>query len=82
MLITTPAKGIQLSDSGGLEWGCIHIDYDRPLTHHEQDSINNDVCLIVYNDSTVFEFGGGVFGAQHFVGKEEFMENLHSSKMD
>ncbi len=49
--------------------------YDRPLTQHEQDSINNDMCLIVYNDSTVFEFGGGVFGVQHFVGKEEFIEN-------
>lgn len=56
--------------------------YDKPLSLHEQDSISNDVCLIVYNDSTVFEFGGGVFGVQHFVGKEEFMEKLHNSKMD
>lgn len=56
--------------------------YDKPLTLHEQDSINNNECLIVYNDSTVFEFGGGVFGAQHFVGKEEFMEKLQNSKID
>lgn len=56
--------------------------YDRPLTQHEQDSINNNECFIVYNDSTVFEYGGGVFGAQHFVGKEEFMEKLQNSKID
>lgn len=56
--------------------------YDKPLTLHEQDSINNNECFIVYNDSTVFEFGGGVFGVQHFVGKEEFMAKLHNSKMD
>ena len=55
--------------------------YHRPLTHHEQDSINNDMCLIVYNDSTVFEFGGGVFGVQHFVGKEEYMEYLRNTKI-
>lgn len=56
--------------------------YDKPLTLHEQDSINNNECFIVYNDSTVFEFGGGAFGVQHLVGKEEFMEKLHNSKMD
>lgn len=54
--------------------------YDKPLTRHEQESINDDQCLIVYNDSTVFEFGGGVFGVQHFVGKDEFIETLHDSK--
>lgn len=56
--------------------------YDKPLTLNEQDSINNNECFIVYNDSTVFEFGGGVFGAQHFVGKEEFMEKMQNSKID
>lgn len=48
--------------------------YDRPLTSQQQDSINADPCLIVYNDSTVFEFWGGVFGAQIFVGKDEFLK--------
>lgn len=38
-----------------------------------QDSLNANECLIVYNDSTVFEYDGGVFGVQHFVGKEEYM---------
>lgn len=47
--------------------------YDEPLTREQQDSLNANECLIVYNDSTVFEFGGGVFGVQHFVGKEEYM---------
>lgn len=56
--------------------------YDKPLTRHEQDSINKNECLIVYNDSTVFEFGSGVLGAQCFVGKDEFMEKLHNSKID
>lgn len=56
--------------------------YDKPLSRQEQDSINNDECLIVYNDSTVFEFGAGVLGAQRFVGKDEFMEKLQNSKID
>lgn len=51
--------------------------YDHPLTPQQQDSINADDCLIVYNDSTVFEFGGGAFGIQHFVGKDEFLKDLH-----
>ena len=51
--------------------------YDQPLTPQQQDSINADDCLIVYNDSTVFEFGGGAFGIQHFVGKDEFLKDLH-----
>lgn len=54
--------------------------YGKPLTCHEQDSINDNECLIVYNDSTVFEFGGGVFGTQYFVGKEVFLEKLHDKK--
>ena len=48
--------------------------YHHPLTSQQQDSINANECLIVYNDSTVFEFGGGVFGVQHFVGKDEFLK--------
>ena len=48
--------------------------YHHPLSCQQQDSINANECLIVYNDSTVFEFGGGVFGVQHFVGKDEFLK--------
>lgn len=53
--------------------------YDKPLTIDQQDSINNDYHLIVYNDSTVFEYGGGAFGGDSFVGKKEFMEKLHKN---
>lgn len=48
--------------------------YDEPLTYKQQDSLNADECLIVYNDSTVFEFTGGVVGVQYFVGKQEFLD--------
>ena len=48
--------------------------YDHPLSHEKQDSINADPCLIVYDDSTVFEFSAGVLGAQTFPGKQEFLE--------
>lgn len=48
--------------------------YDTPLTHEQQDSLNANECLVVYNDSTVFEFGGGVIGVQYFVGKQEYLE--------
>ena len=51
--------------------------YDHPLTQEQQDSLNANECLIVYNDSTVFEFDGGVFGVQYFVGKDEFLKDLH-----
>lgn len=53
--------------------------YDRPLTRQRQNSINADECLIVYNDSTVFEFRGGVIGVQYFVGKHEFMETRNKT---
>lgn len=49
------------------------ILYDRILTKEQQDSINDDVSLIVYNDSTVFMYGAGAFGNMNFIGKEEFM---------
>ncbi len=52
--------------------------YNRPLTITEQDSINQDECLIVYNDSIVFEYGGGAIGPQSFIGKKEFMEKLRN----
>lgn len=48
--------------------------YNHPLSYDQQDSINADPCLIVYNDSTVFEFSAGVLGAQTFPGKQEFIE--------
>lgn len=48
--------------------------YDTPLTHEQQDSLNANECLVVYNDSIVFEFGGGVIGVQYFVGKQEYLE--------
>ena len=48
--------------------------YNHPLSYDQQDSINSDPCLIVYNDSTVFEFSAGVLGAQTFLGKQEFLE--------
>lgn len=50
--------------------------YDHPLTRKQQDSLNANECLIVYNDSTVFEFNGGVIGVQYFVGKDEFLKDL------
>ncbi len=48
--------------------------YDNALTKAQKDSINADERFIVYNDNTVFEFGGGAIGTQYFLGKEEVME--------
>ncbi|MDE6770536.1 MAG: hypothetical protein K2J78_12505 [Muribaculaceae bacterium] len=58
--------------------------YDHPLTPQQQDSINANECLIVFNDSTVFEFGGGAFGPQNFIGKKEFIEkhNTRTNESD
>ena len=50
--------------------------YDIALTPAQRDSMKNNECLIVYNDSTVFEFGGGDVGIQYFVGKQEFLDGL------
>ena len=47
---------------------------DHPLSTEEQDSINADPLLIVYNDSTVFEYGSGAFGSMNFPGKEEYLK--------
>lgn len=55
--------------------------YDHPLTPQQCDSLNADECLIVYNDSTVFEFRAGVLGAQSFPGKQEFIETLCQSNV-
>ena len=54
--------------------------YDTPLTPAEQDSLNANECLIVYNDSTVFEFAGGAPGAQKYIGKQEFLAKKVQSK--
>lgn len=52
--------------------------YDHPLSPEQQDSINAHKNLIVFNDSTVFEYGSGAFGSQNFPGKEEFIEKSKS----
>lgn len=49
--------------------------YDHPLSPVQQDSINARENLIVFNDSTVFEYGGGAFGSLNFPDKEEFLKN-------
>lgn len=51
--------------------------YNHPLSQEQQDSINDAPCLIVYNDSTVFEFSAGVLGAQTFPGKDEFLKSIN-----
>lgn len=48
--------------------------YDHPLSLEQQDSLNSKGNLIVFNDSTVFEYGSGAFGSLDFPGKEEFLE--------
>lgn len=44
--------------------------------------LNKYGTLIVYNDSTVFEYGGGVFGPQYFGSeiKQEFLDKLKSQQ--
>lgn len=54
--------------------------YDRPLSPEQQDSLNDNPCLIVYNDSIVFEFMAGVLGAQTFPGKSEYVEAQNKCK--
>ncbi len=52
--------------------------YDHPLSSEQQDSINARENLIVFNDSTVFEYGSGAFGSLNFPGKEEFLDKSKS----
>lgn len=52
--------------------------YDHPLSLEQQDSLNSKENLIVYNDSTVFEYGSGAFGSLDFPGKEDFLEKSKS----
>lgn len=48
--------------------------YEHPLSPEQQDSINARENLIVFNDSTVFEYGSSAFGSQNFPGKGEFLK--------
>lgn len=48
--------------------------YNHPLSPEQQDSINACEDLIVFNDSTVFEYGSGAFGSMNFPGKEEYLK--------
>ncbi len=54
--------------------------YLNHLTPEERENLNKDYNLIVFNDSTVFEYGSGVFGPQYFDSdiKQEFLEKLKS----
>ncbi|MBD5367094.1 MAG: hypothetical protein HDR82_08870 [Bacteroides sp.] len=54
--------------------------YDRPLSLEEQERINAQENLIVFNDSTVFEYGSGAFGSLNFPGKEEYLKKKISNK--
>ncbi len=56
--------------------------YDQPLTRNQQDSLNAYEYLIVYNDAIVFEYAGGVFGSQTFIGKKEFLEKRNDVKIN
>lgn len=49
--------------------------YKSPLHKTDLDNINADDRYIVYNDSTVFEYAGGVFGTQIFEGKDSYLQN-------
>lgn len=48
--------------------------YDCPMSEGKQDSINKDGSVIVFNDSTIFIYGGGAFGSQSFPNKKEYLE--------
>lgn len=48
--------------------------YDQSLSPEQQDSLNSQVNLIVFNDSTVFEYGSGAIGSLNFPGKEEYLK--------
>ena len=40
--------------------------YKRPMTKEEKENALNDDTLIPYNDSTLFQYGGGAIGLQVF----------------
>lgn len=54
--------------------------YNHPLSHKQQDSINADPCLIVYNDSTVFEFSAVSWAHRLFPANRNFLKRLKEIK--
>lgn len=44
--------------------------YHRPLSSDEQEKINESDASIVYTPFVVFEYAGGAFGSQNFIGKD------------
>lgn len=49
--------------------------YHRPLSSDEQKKINeSDYTSIVYTPFVVFVYGGGAFGSQKFIGKDEYLK--------
>ncbi len=56
--------------------------YDHSLSKGRQDSINNGGMdnFIVFNDSTVFIYGGGAFGSQSFPNKKKYLDKKRKLK--
>ena len=48
--------------------------YHRPLSSDEQEKINESEASIVYSPFVVFEYSGGAFGSQNFIGKDEYLK--------
>jgi len=48
-----------------------YILYNRPLTQEEKDHYMNNAMYIPYSEKTIFLYGGGAFGSQHFPDKEK-----------
>lgn len=77
-------RGIEINTSGNVDYGTLRFRregmglysfrlYEHPLDKCQKDSLDNLSQLIVYDDSTVFEYGGGVWGPQDFIGKKDFL---------
>lgn len=54
--------------------------YPCPLTSEAQEEINKSSASIVYSPNVVFQYGGGAFGNQEFIGKEEYMQKKRQTK--
>lgn len=54
--------------------------YLCPLTSEAQEEINKSSASIVYSPNVVFQYGGGAFGNQEFIGKEEYMQKKRQTK--
>jgi hypothetical protein len=48
--------------------------YDESMLKNEIKQIYQDVSMILYNDSVVYEYGAGAIGNLNFPGKKEYME--------